>query len=120
MPVPVVVVRVAAVALGLGRVGGSWSWSGSSVIGSSLVDTTDAHELEQVLVERSVRAVVIDAARPGQLTAVVSTAGEYPVLRPIWIERRNSRGATDRVFGGYGLLVPGETHPLGDGELAAR
>jgi hypothetical protein len=85
----------------------------------TVVEVANVGELERALVDRPVRVVVIDAAPPGQLDAVLATVGRVPVLRPIWVERRNSRGETDRVFGGYGLLVEGELSGLADGELSA-
>jgi hypothetical protein len=118
--VPVVVVRVAAVALGTRSRQRISELERILADRVELVETTNAQELQRVLAERPALAVVIDAAPPGQLTAIVSAGGKVPVLRPIWVERRNRRGETDRVFGGYGRLVHGELRALADAELARK
>jgi hypothetical protein len=116
----VIVARVAAVPLGLRsprRIDELTRVFGEAV---ELIEATTSEELAQVLVTHDAAAVVIDSCPPGCLSEFVAMAADRPVLRPLWVERRNSRQEIDRVFSGYGLLVGDAPRDLGDGELRPR
>lgn len=83
-----------------------------------LVEVTSVAELEGALVGARADAVVLDAPGPGALADAVEVSGSVPILRPIWTQRRSSRGETDEVFDGYGRLIGSEVVPLGDGGLS--
>ncbi len=82
-----------------------------------LVEVTTVAELVTAVATPGVIAVAVDAAPPGELDAAVAAAGSLPVLRPLWLRRRNHRGEIDEVFDGYGLLTETGVSRLADSEL---
>jgi hypothetical protein len=86
--------------------------------GVELIEVFSVAELAAVA-RPDVIAVALDAPAPGQLNEAVAAVGSRPVLRPIWRRERNSRGETDELFAGYGLLTGTEVVTLADGELSS-
>lgn len=84
-----------------------------------LVEVATVRELVTAVATPTVIAVAIDAAPPGELDAAAAAAGSLPVLRPLWLRRRNHRGEIDEVFDGYGLLTDTGVSGLADGELGS-
>jgi hypothetical protein len=83
-----------------------------------LVEVSTTAELVSALANQDVIGVALDAAPPGELAEAVAVAHPLPVLRPLWRRHRNTRGETDEVFDGYGLLSGTDVVRLADGELS--
>lgn len=87
----------------------------------TVIDLIEVHavaELVTAVGAPDVIAVALDAPPPGQLSEAIAAVGPLPVLRPLWRRKRNTRGETDEVFDGYGLLMGTDIFRLADGELS--
>jgi hypothetical protein len=85
-----------------------------------LIEVSTVAELVTAAGAPDVIAVALDAPPPGQLAEAVAAAGSLslPALRPLWRRKRNTRGETDEVFDGYGVLTGTDIVRLADGELS--
>lgn len=83
-----------------------------------LIEVFTVAELVTAVRTTQVIAVALDAPPPGQLSEAVAAAGSVPALRPLWRRKRNTRGETDEVFDGYGVLTGTDIIRLADGELS--